>query len=131
MWAFTPGRCRGRDGWAGSMAGFRGICLVGGARGGAEGGAVICWQGVDAGAGKRVRLMGAGRGGIARSYAEGGYGAWRMLRIPYGTDESRFGFYDRSSRKQTALKIACVGVIGIRKGLQRLLWLGEWAQTNK
>jgi glycosyltransferase involved in cell wall biosynthesis len=81
-------------------------------------------------AGKMAHFIVAGSEAIAASYVERGYDASRILRIPYGTDEATFSYYARESRQGGGIRVACVGVIGIRKGLPRLLRLGEWAAAR-
>lgn len=65
---------------------------------------------------------------IVESYLRRGYRPDRVLHCPYGMDPNRFRFVEREAAVHRPLRIATVGVIGIRKGIFRLLAIGEWAE---
>lgn len=67
---------------------------------------------------------------IVESYISRGYDPERILHCPYGVDTARFNFIRRPSAAGRALRIATVGVIGVRKGIMRLIWISEWARSN-
>lgn len=66
---------------------------------------------------------------VVDSYVKRGYLPERVLHCPYGVDTGRFRYIQREVAQDRPLRIATVGVIGIRKGIARLLKIGEWAET--
>jgi glycosyltransferase involved in cell wall biosynthesis len=66
---------------------------------------------------------------IVESYVRRGYDPTRILHCPYGVDTTRFSFIQRQPAHARTLRIATVGVIGVRKGIVRLIRLSEWAQS--
>jgi len=81
--------------------------------------------------GRLSHFVVAGSSAIKESYVSRGYDPEKILLIPYGTDHNLFAYVERPTVLNRPLRMACVGSIGIRKGLQRLLWIGEWAQEQK
>lgn len=65
---------------------------------------------------------------VVDSYVRRGYDPERVLLCPYGVDTARFRYQKRDLAKGRPIQIATVGVIGIRKGIQRLLRLAEFAR---
>src|SRR5262249_36535417 len=82
-------------------------------------------------AGHLAHFVVAGSTEIKESYTKRGYDPERILLIPYGTDADLFTYTERPAKISRPLRMACVGSIGVRKGLQRLLWISEWAQERK
>jgi glycosyltransferase involved in cell wall biosynthesis len=83
-------------------------------------------------AGKLAHFIGSGSRMITDSYTSRGYDRERILEVPWCTDESFFAFHDRSNRSADApLRLLCVGVVGLRKGLWRLIQIARWAKTSK
>jgi len=78
-------------------------------------------------AGKLSHFVVAGSQLIAETYETRGCDPSRILTIPYGADSNFFKCVSRPNSTTRPLRIACVGVIGIRKGLGRLLKISEWA----
>ena len=82
-------------------------------------------------AGSLAHFVVAGSTVIKDSYRVRGVPTDRILTIPYGTDPELFKYYDRaSSPSSSTLHIACVGYQGIRKGIGRLLKIGDWAKRR-
>ena len=81
-------------------------------------------------AGKLAHFIGAGSTMIAESYIERGCSHDRVLTIPYCTDPQLFTFRDRSNDRRSEVVATCVGVIGLRKGLWRLIQMARWAEKN-
>ncbi len=77
-------------------------------------------------AGKLAHFIVAGSRMICDSYVNRGHAPERVLLIPYAVNHEFFRFQERSPRKGP-IKIACVGIIGVRKGLPRLLKIADWA----
>jgi glycosyltransferase involved in cell wall biosynthesis len=83
-------------------------------------------------AGKLAHFIGSGSAMITESYTSRGYSRERILEVPWCTDESFFEFHDRSHKPMdTPLRLLCVGVVGLRKGLWRLIQIARWAQKSK
>lgn len=80
-------------------------------------------------ASKLAHFLVCGSRMVVDSYVRRGYSPDRVLHCPYGVDTGRFRFTRRQLPKDGPLRIATVGVIGIRKGILRLLKLGEWARA--
>src|SRR5690606_28262786 len=68
--------------------------------------------------------------GVKQSYVKRGYPAEKIATCRYGIDTEAFPFIQRAPAENRHLRIAIVGVIGFRKGLYRLLKIGDWAQKN-
>jgi len=64
---------------------------------------------------------------VVESYVKRGYDSRRVLHCPYGVDTLRFRYAERQIARDRPLRVATVGVIGIRKGILRLLRIAEWA----
>ena len=73
----------------------------------------------------------AGSEMIRQSYVSRGFPAERAFTCRYGVDPKRFVFIQRTPAIDRPIKIAAIGLIGFRKGLHRLLKLGEWANRRK
>ena len=78
-------------------------------------------------AGHLSHFVVAGSRMIFESYTSRGYAKERVLLIPYGVDHEFFRYFSRPKHNEP-IKIACVGIIGARKGLGRLVRIAEWAQ---
>jgi glycosyltransferase involved in cell wall biosynthesis len=72
----------------------------------------------------------AGSDVIAESYRLRGVPDERILKIPYGTDAELFEFRDRAPARGGIVNVACVGYIGIRKGIWRLIRIAQWAERR-
>jgi glycosyltransferase involved in cell wall biosynthesis len=80
-------------------------------------------------AGKLAHFIGSGSAMITESYTKRGYSRERILEVPWCTDETFFGFHDRANRlTNTPVRLLCVGVVGLRKGLWRLIAIARWAK---
>ncbi len=73
----------------------------------------------------------AGSEMIRQSYITRGFPADRAFTCRYGVDVARYPFIKRSAPVNRPIRIAAIGLIGFRKGLYRLLRLGEWAQRRE
>jgi glycosyltransferase involved in cell wall biosynthesis len=83
-------------------------------------------------AGKLAHFIGSGSAMITESYTTRGYSRERILEVPWCTDEAFFAFQDRSHKSMdTPVRLLCVGVVGLRKGLWRLIQIARWAQNSK
>lgn len=81
-------------------------------------------------ASKLAHFLVCGSRMVVDSYVRRGYSPERVLHCPYGVDTGRFRFTKRDVASGRPLRIATVGVIGIRKGIVRLLGIGEWAKSS-
>jgi len=80
-------------------------------------------------AGKLAHFIGSGSAMITASYTARGYSRERILEVPWCTDETFFEFHDRANRpNDTPVRLICVGVVGLRKGLWRLIAIARWAK---
>lgn len=77
-------------------------------------------------AGHLAHFVVAGSRMIFDSYVTRGYAPERVLLIPYGVDH-RFFYFTERPKRDGSIKIACVGIIGARKGLGRLVRIALWA----
>ncbi len=67
---------------------------------------------------------------IRQSYVSRGFPAECAFTCRYGIDIQRFTFIQREAPTNRPIRVAAVGMIGFRKGLHRLLRLGEWAKRR-
>lgn len=67
---------------------------------------------------------------VVESYVSRGYDPERVLLCPYGVDTERFRFRQREVPRDRPIRLATVGLIGIRKGILRLLRIAEWAKDS-
>lgn len=82
-------------------------------------------------AGKLAHFIGSGSAMITESYTKRGYSRERILEVPWCTDETFFVFHDRANRpNDTPVRLLCVGVVGLRKGLWRLVAIARWAKKS-
>jgi alpha-maltose-1-phosphate synthase len=72
----------------------------------------------------------AGSEMIRESYVTRGFPAARVFTCRYGIDTQRVAFIRREPPARRPIRVAAIGVIGFRKGLHRLLRLGEWAKRR-
>jgi len=73
----------------------------------------------------------AGSEMVRESYVKRGFPADRVFTCHYGVDTTRLAFIRRDTPANRPLRVAAIGVIGFRKGLYRLLRLGEWAKRRQ
>jgi len=64
---------------------------------------------------------------IRESYLKRGFNSERVITCHYGIDEKRFQFAERTPGAGRPLRLVTVGSMGLRKGIWRLIQLGEWA----
>ncbi|RYD24097.1 MAG: glycosyltransferase [Verrucomicrobiaceae bacterium] len=81
-------------------------------------------------ASKLAHFLVCGSRMVVESYVSRGYDPERVLLCPYGVDTERFRFHPREAPLGRPIRIATVGLIGIRKGILRLLRIAEWAQAS-
>lgn len=82
-------------------------------------------------AGKLAHFIGSGSAMITESYTARGYSRERILEVPWCTDETFFALHDRSIKPTGApVRLLCVGVVGLRKGLWRLIGIAHWAKKG-
>lgn len=67
---------------------------------------------------------------VRQSYIARGFAADSIADTSFGIDTNAFPLVERSPVFNRAIRIGVVGVIGFRKGLYRLLKLGEWARRK-
>lgn len=72
----------------------------------------------------------AGSEMIRRSYVDRGFPPERAFTCRYGVDIDRFPLIERDAPVGRPIRIAAIGLIGFRKGLYRLLRIGEWAKRR-
>ncbi len=81
-------------------------------------------------AGHLAHFVGAGSRMIAESYVTRGYAPERILLSPWCTDPDFFSFCDRNRRTCREVRLLSVGVVGLRKGLGRILTMARWAERS-
>lgn len=67
---------------------------------------------------------------VRRSYIDRGFAQEKVLDVSFGIDSDALPFIKRPPVHQRPVRIGVVGVIGFRKGLHRLLKIGEWAKRK-
>lgn len=82
-------------------------------------------------AGKLAHFVGAGSQMIADSYTARGFDPKRILLSPWCTDPNIFSFCDRQGRDGREVRLLSVGIVGLRKGLGRILKMARWAEKSK
>jgi len=82
-------------------------------------------------AGRLAHFVGAGSRMIAESYVTRGYAPERILLSPWCTDPDIFSFCDRQERTRREVRLLTVGVVGLRKGLGRILAMARWAERSR
>lgn len=81
-------------------------------------------------ASKLAHFLVCGSRMVVESYVNRGYSRERVLHCPYGVDTERFRFHRRKAAHDRPIRFATVGLIGIRKGILRLLRIAEWAKQS-
>lgn len=81
-------------------------------------------------AGHLSHFVGAGSQMIAHSYVQRGYDPDRILLAAWCTDPERFTFCDRRERARHEIVLLSVGIVGLRKGLGRILAMARWAERS-
>lgn len=81
-------------------------------------------------ASKLAHFLVCGSRMVVESYVSRGYDPKRVLHCPYGVDTDRFRFQPRETPRDRPIRLATVGLIGIRKGILRLLRIAEWAKDS-
>jgi len=69
----------------------------------------------------------AGSEMVRDSYTSRGFPSDRVFDGSYGVNTEAYPFVERKPPQSRPIRIAIVGVIGFRKGLYRLLKMGDWA----
>lgn len=72
----------------------------------------------------------AGSQMVRQSYIDHGFSPGCVFDCRYGMNTEAFPFTQREPAPKRPIRIAVVGVIGFRKGLFRLLKMGDWAQRK-
>lgn len=72
----------------------------------------------------------AGSQMVRQSYIDHGFVSEQVLDASFGIDTDAFSFIQRSPAHRRPIRVAVVGVIGFRKGLYRLLKIGDWANRK-
>jgi glycosyltransferase involved in cell wall biosynthesis len=67
---------------------------------------------------------------VRQSYLNQGFSPEKIADTAFGIDTSAFPFIERQPAHRRAIRLGVVGVIGFRKGLHRLLKIGEWAKRK-
>jgi glycosyltransferase involved in cell wall biosynthesis len=67
---------------------------------------------------------------IRDSYTRRGFPSDRVIPCHYGIDHDWFSFANREPALNRPLRLATIGVIGLRKGILRLIRIGEWAKSR-
>lgn len=67
---------------------------------------------------------------VRQSYLSRGFPEGRVVDASFGIDTAAFPLVSRSPASARPIRIGVVGVIGFRKGLHRLLKIGEWAKRK-
>ncbi len=72
----------------------------------------------------------AGSRMVRQSYIDQGFDPDRIFDCRYGIATEAFPFLTRESPAGRPVRIGIVGVIGFRKGLHRILKIGDWAKRS-
>ena len=67
---------------------------------------------------------------VRQSYIDRGFAPEKVVDTSFGIDTDALPFIERSPVHQRPVRFGVVGVIGFRKGLHRLLKIGEWAKRK-
>jgi len=67
---------------------------------------------------------------VRQSYIDRGFASEQVVDTSFGIDTDAFAFIERSPVHQRPVRIGVVGVIGFRKGLHRVLKIGDWANRK-
>jgi glycosyltransferase involved in cell wall biosynthesis len=67
---------------------------------------------------------------VRQSYVDQGMSPDKIHDCSFGIDTEAFPFMQREPARNRPIKVAVVGVIGFRKGLFRLLKMGDWARRK-
>ena len=67
---------------------------------------------------------------VRQSYIDRGFASEQVVDASFGIDTDAFAFIERSPVHQRPVRIGVVGVIGFRKGLHRVLKIGDWANRK-
>jgi glycosyltransferase involved in cell wall biosynthesis len=67
---------------------------------------------------------------VKESYTKRGFPQERILCCPYGINSERFVARPTPPGTGSSIKIGCVGIVGIRKGIWRLIRIAEWAKQR-
>ena len=79
---------------------------------------------------KLAHFIGSGSDMMTESFVQKGFPRERILQCNYGIDTERFPYAKRSLPQGRPLRICMAGVIGLRKGILRLIRLNEWAKSR-
>ena len=80
-------------------------------------------------AGLQAHFVAAGSQMIFDSYKNRSTPPERILKIPYGVDVDAFPLVQRPDR-EGPVRLALVGILGVRKGLGRLVRIADWARRR-
>jgi glycosyltransferase involved in cell wall biosynthesis len=67
---------------------------------------------------------------VRQSYIDRGFASEKVVDTSFGIDADALPFIKRSPVYQRPVRIGVVGVIGFRKGLYRVLKIGDWANRK-
>jgi glycosyltransferase involved in cell wall biosynthesis len=67
---------------------------------------------------------------VRQSYIARGFAPEKVVDTSFGIDTDALPFIERAPVHQRPVRVGVVGVIGFRKGLHRLLKIGEWAKRK-
>lgn len=67
---------------------------------------------------------------VRQSYIARGFAPEKVVDTSFGIDTEALPFIERAPVHQRPVRIGVIGVIGFRKGLHRLLKIGEWAKRK-
>ncbi|NBS13420.1 MAG: glycosyltransferase [Verrucomicrobia bacterium] len=89
----------------------------------------LCAFSEEAKAGLHAHFVVAGSQMIFDSYKNRSTPPERILKIPYGVDVDAFPLVQRPDR-EGPVRLALVGILGVRKGLGRLVRIADWAHRR-
>ncbi|MEM1158910.1 MAG: glycosyltransferase family 4 protein [Verrucomicrobiota bacterium] len=69
----------------------------------------------------------AGSQMITESYVSRGYPKERIFSVSYGINPSAYPLVQRKVKDSSTIVIGIAGIVGFRKGFNRMLRIGEWA----
>jgi glycosyltransferase involved in cell wall biosynthesis len=75
-------------------------------------------------------LILAGSECVRQSYIDRGFAPEQVVDASYGIDTDALPFIERSPAHHRPIRVGVVGVIGFRKGLHRVLKIGDWANRQ-
>ena len=79
---------------------------------------------------KLAHFVASGSDMMTESFVSKGFPRERILKCNYGIDTDKYPYLKRTVPSGRPLRICMVGIIGLRKGILRLIRMNEWAKSR-